>query len=150
MSQNREKMKRIFVAFLILLFMLPALGPWMPHSALQSLHVQQELHHGVFGDQHDHHGHRHDLQSSDSHSVHFDIVTYFNDYLHVDLRGADHVVLSAPLQDKQTPDYALVTESVRPIMTLSSYHKNRGHPDYGWRISYASPPAYLATQRLRI
>lgn len=127
--------------------LLPALGPWMPHSALQTLHVQQERHHGVSGD---HHGNNHDIQSSDSHSVHFDIVTYFSDYLHVDLKNTDYASLSAPMHDSHAIDYMMVADILPPSFSPSSDIQTTGPPDYDWRMYRPGIPVYLATQRLRI
>lgn len=141
-------MKNALAIFLILIFILPAMGPWMPHDALQALHVQQEKHHGNAVDHHEHDDH--DVQASVGHSVHFDVVTYFNDYLHVDLRDADQTALSSPIHDTHTMDYFLVADIVSPPFSPSSGNQSRGPPDYDWRMSHPGTPVYLATQRLRI
>ena len=145
-----DVVRKNLYALLMLFLLLPTFGPWMPHSALQSLHVEQERHHGVSEYQHDHHSHNHGLQSSDSHPISFDLVTYFNDYLHVDLRGADHVALKTLLQDKQLIDHVFIAEAVPTIFALSSANPSRGPPDYNWQMPQPGIPVYLATQRLRI
>lgn len=143
-------MKNTLVAFLILIFILPALGPWMPHDALQALHVQQEKHHGNSVDNHEHHGHDHDVRANVGHSVHFDVITYFNDYLHVDLKGADQTALSAPVHDVQAIDYFMVADIILPPFSPSQNNQSRGPPVYDWRMSHPGTPVYLDTQRLRI
>ncbi|MGB4107826.1 MAG: hypothetical protein WBK55_08530 [Alphaproteobacteria bacterium] len=143
-------MKNILATFLLFIFILPAFGPWMPHSALQALHVQQERHHGVDADQHDHHGHSHDSEVNASHSVHFDVVTYFNDYLHVDLKHSDHAALSALAHDTHATDYVIVADTPPLSFSVSSHIQTTGPPDYDWRMSRPGTPIYLATQRLRI
>lgn len=143
-------MKNALAAFLILIFSLPALGPWMPHHALQALHVRQEKHHGGSVDRHDHHGHNHGAKAKATHSVHFDVVTYFNDYLHVDLKNSDQTALNAPIHDTRTIDYILVADIVPPPFSPSSGNQSRGPPDYDWRMSRPGTPVYLATQRMRL
>jgi hypothetical protein len=139
-------MKSVLSVILVLVFLLPAFGPWMPHSALQALHVQQERHHGGSGD-HDHH---HDAQSSVSHSVHFDVVTYFSDYLHVDLQNTDHADLKKPAHDTQEIDFMKLAVLMPPVYAPSSYIQTTGPPPDNWRSSHFGLPIYLATQRLRI
>lgn len=141
-------MKKTLATFLVLIFMLPTFGPWMPHVALQALHIQQEKHHGGSADHHEHHDH--DVKASALHSIHFDVVTYFNDYLHVDLKGADQTALNAPVQDAQTIDYFLVADIVPPSFSPSMNKQSRAPPDYDWRMSYGATPVYFSTQRLRI
>jgi hypothetical protein len=141
-------MKSALSTILTLVFLLPAFGPWMPHSALQALHVQQEKHHGS-GD-HDHHGHDHDAQNSVSHSVHFDVVTYFSDYLHVELQNTDHADLKKPALDTQKIDFMQSAVLMPPAYAPSSYIQITGPPPDNWRLSHFDLPIYLATQRLRI
>lgn len=141
-------MKNLLSVFLVLIFILPAFGPWIPHDALRALHVQQESHHQDSVD-HGHHGH--ETQKNVSHSVHFDVVTYFNDYLHVDLKNSDHSSLSASIRDTHTIDYMVVANIFPPFLSPTSGIQTTGPPpDYDWRMSLPSTPVYLATQRLRI
>ncbi len=144
-------MKNFTHVFLILLFVLPALGPWMPHNALQALHVQQERHHGGSAEHHDHHNDTHDTKTSISHSIHFDVVTYFSDYLHVDLKNADRTVLSVPTHDSPAFDYTVVTDIViSSFFSISGIQATGPPPDHDWRMSRPVTPVYLSTQRLRI
>lgn len=140
-------MKSFLSAFLALLFILPTFGPWMPHDALRTLHVQQESHHQ---NSIDHAHHDHDTQAKASHSVHFDIATFFSDYLHVDLKNIDHVSLSAPTHDSHATDYMMVADILQPSLSPSSGIQSTGPPDYDWRMFRPDIPVYLATQRLRI
>lgn len=140
-------MKHSLSAFLILLFLLPVLGPWMPHSALQAIHVQQERHHQGSSD---HGHHEYDAQANASHSIHFDVVTYFKDYLHVDLKNSDHAAFHAPALDAHTFDGMMVAVLSPPPFSPSMNKQGRGPPEYDWRMSYSATPVYLATQRLRI
>ncbi len=141
-------MKNVLGTFLILIFLLPTFGPWMPNDALQVLHVQQERHHGGSAE---HHGHSHDAKAKASHSVHFDVVTYFSDYLHVDLKNADNTALSLPAPDTHATDYMMVADVLPPSFSPSSGIQTTGPPpDYDWRMSRPGTPVYLATQRLRI
>lgn len=141
-------MKNLLSAFLVLIFTLPAFGPWMPHDALRALHIQQESHHQSSVD-HGHHGH--ETKAKASHSVHFDVVTYFSDYLHVDLKNADHTALSAPTHGSHAIDYMVVADIFPSSFSPSSGIQTTGPPpDYDWRMSRPGTPVYLATQRLRI
>jgi hypothetical protein len=140
-------MKNSFAIFLILVFMLPTFGPWMPHDSLQTLHIQQESHHQSMV----YHGHHnHDEQAKVSHSVNFDVVTYFSDYLHVDLKSANHAALNVPAHDKQAIDYRMDVDILSPPLSQSSGIQITGLADYDWRMSRPGPPVYLTTQRLRI
>lgn len=121
----------------------------MPHDALQAMHVQQEKHHGR-GDDHDHHGRSHDVQSSVSHSVHFDVVTYFSDYLHVELKNTDHADLKKPTLDSQKIEFMQLAVFMPPAYAPSAYIQTTGPPPDNWRLIHSSLPVYLATQRLRI
>jgi hypothetical protein len=78
-------------------------------------------------------------------------VTYFSDYLHVDLKNTDHASLSAPTHDSHAIDYMMVADILAPSFSPSSSIQTTGPPpDYDWRMSRPGTPVYLATQRLRI
>ncbi|HIL29171.1 MAG TPA: hypothetical protein EYG18_07870 [Micavibrio sp.] len=144
-------MKNLVALSFILLLAFPAFVPWMPHGALQALHVQQESHHGVSDDHahihdHNHNGH---TQQSVHHPVHFDVVTYFSDYLHVDLQSPEQSVLKAPAPDTHDIDYPLAAV-INPIQRyeLASV-QSRAPPDTR-RLRPDKTPLYLSTLRLRI
>lgn len=139
-------MKNGFLTILILLFVLPVFTPWLPHGAVHALHDHQAKHHGA-----ESHGHGHDVVSEQAvhHPIHFDAVTYFSDYLHVDLKNAANSVLKAPLLDSHEIDTALA-----PIYEpLPRYERasvqSRAPPDTRWQRPDKTP-IYLSTQRLRI
>lgn len=140
-------MKKSFLAFLALIFVLPAFGAWMPHSALKALHIQKERHHQSSAD-HSHHDQNE--QAKSSHSIHFDVITYFSDYLHVDLKNADHAAINTPVFDTHAFDGIMVAILSPPPFSPFMNRQSRGPPKYDWRTSYVTTPVYLATQRLRI
>ncbi|MBU0791978.1 MAG: hypothetical protein KKC55_16140 [Gammaproteobacteria bacterium] len=140
-------MKRAFLYILMALILLPALAPWMPHDTLQMLHVQQEKHHGGG---HEHHGHSHEAQTLVLHSVHFDVVTYFNDYLHVELRNADQASLKNVSFDAQDVEFIRGAGPGLYSFVPAPYIQSTGPPPDNWRLTGLDLPVYLATQRLRI
>lgn len=141
-------MKRLLAIFLMLLFAFPAFAPWMPHDALEELHVQQEKHHGIEATANSHHGHSHQAEQSVSHSIHFDVVTYFNDYLHVDLQQANQAAWDVPSFDTHVVAFIQMAEINPPLLLPAKGSEIRGPPD--WRSSRSTTPIYLTTQRLRI
>ncbi len=144
-------MKKLFLTFLVSLLVLPALIPWVPDSVLQSFHVQQELHHGISSDQGDAGAHNHDghVQQSVHHSIHFDVVTYFSDYLHVDLQSPNQHVLAAPSQDAQDIDFTLAVDALPQRRYELASMQSRAPPDWRSHRPENTPPHFL-TQRLRI
>ncbi len=144
-------MKNGFLSFLILLFVLPAFTPWLPHGAVHALHDHQAKHHGEEHHGHGHEGHDHAEKSEQAvhHPIHFDAVTYFSDYLHVDLQSPEQTVLKAPALDTHDIDYALaVITNPMPRYELASF-QSRAPPDTR-RLRPDKTPLYLSTQRLRI
>jgi len=138
-------MKKSFVIFLIFLFAFPAFGPWMPHSALNELHVQQEKHHARNTI-----NHHHDTQASIKHSIHFDVVTYFNDYLHIDLQQANHATWNSVSLDIQFVDHMAAGNLSLPSQPSATAKEIRGPPEQDWRLSSLATPVYFSTQRFRI
>lgn len=89
---------------------MPALSGWLPHGAVHALHDHQSQHHSTEkSHDHGHEGHGHDGVSQEAvhHTIHFDAVTYFNDYLHVDLQNPEQTVLKSPVFETQDTDYTL-------------------------------------------
>lgn len=82
-------MKNGFFTILIMLFVLPAFSPWLPHGAVHALHDHQAKHHGAKNHGHGHEGHDHDAVGRQvvHHPIQFDVITYFSDFLHVDLQS---------------------------------------------------------------
>ena len=146
-------MKNGLLTILILLFVLPALTPWLPHGAVHALHDHQAKHHGAENHGHGHEGHNHGDENSQQteihHPIHFDATTYFTEYLHVDLQNPEQAVLKAPAFDSHDIDYPPVAVfNIMPRYELASV-QNRAPPDTR-RLRPDKTPLYLSTQRLRI
>jgi hypothetical protein len=142
-------MKNGFLAILITLFVLPAFTPWLSHNAVHNLHEHQAKHHVKETHEHGFVGHDHDVEQAVHHPIHFDAVTYFSDFLHVDLQNPDQSVLKAPVFD----NYDTVFAPVAVISPMARYElssvQSRASPDI-YRLRPDKTPVYLSTQRLRI
>lgn len=144
-------MKNGFLTILIMLFVLPAFTPWLPHGAVHALHDHQAKHHGAESHGHGHEGHNHDAVSQQAvhHPIQFDAVSYFSDYLHVDLQSPEQNALKAPALDTHDIDYTLAhVVSLAPRYELTSV-QSRAPPDTR-RLRPDKTPLYLSTLRLRI
>ncbi len=145
-------MKNALFSVLITLLVLPAFTPWMPHGMVHALHDHKESYHqSASQPDKSEHGHDHDTQTqaSNHHAINLDVVTYFSEYLHVDLQSPDQVVLKAPTPDLHDIAFLLPTD----IEPQSRYElasvQSRAPPD--WRRHRPDhTPLYLSTQRLRI
>lgn len=131
---------------LISMLVLPAFAPWIPHEAMHALHDNHvSVHHGSnhhhSDDQHHHHTDTH-------HPIHVDVVSYFKDYLHVDLKKPEFANIDLQKVDSQGFDQllALTVRSERYELGLIA---SRAPPDY-LRLRPDKLPLYLSTQRLRI
>jgi hypothetical protein len=141
-------MKNLIATILLLLFVLPSFAPMMPHDVLQLVHEAQEMHHSA-----DTHGHHHtDDDNSSNHSVRFDIVTYFDEYLHLDLKQAmqaDLVGQSMIAKGDFTPEPFYLAVASIP----SDYTEAIGIPPpevSEQLVQSDKAPVYLSTLRLRI
>lgn len=141
-------MKISLAVLLSFIFILPMFGSWMSHDVIKEIHIQQEDHHQAFS----HHAqHTHELQETASpHLIGFDLVTYFNDYLHVDLRSPDNVSVGVQSFNVLDIDHAPIEKVEFHSIILSSNVQARGPPVYSSQIVSLNTPVYLATQRLRI
>ena len=150
-------MKKSFITYLLVFqFLLPTLAPWLPHGALHAIHDQHQSHHGdstpadKFGLQdHAKRGHGQLAHIGDHHPVKLDAVTYFQDYLHVDLQAPAPATLVAPIHEYQDfdfdPAFGLLTQRRYELASI----KIHAPPD--WRASGPNQlPLYLSTQRFRI
>ncbi len=142
-----------FLAFITLL-LLPAFTPWLPHSAVHALHDHQESHHQSRTDANDEHSHaEHDhniqTQASDHHSIGLDAVTYFSEYLHVDLQNVHQATLIAPMKDSQDIDLTFTANLIPEHRYELTFVQSRAPPDWS-RHRPDNTPLYLSTQRLRI
>ncbi len=143
--------KNALFSVLITLLVLPAFAPLLPHGTAHALHDHQAEHHGVQSHGHSHEEHDHKTQTQEvvHHPISFDVVTYFNDYLHVDLQNPDQVVFKAPAPDTYDIDFtvAAVLEPQHRYELTSV--QSRAPPDWR-RLKTNKTPLYLSTQRLRI
>lgn len=157
-------MKKTLSLLLIVLLLSPAFATWLPHDAIHALH-KHNIEHYVAGS-HNHlqqeHGHAHDnksdnlkshdnntnTQQSDHHTIHFDLTTYFNDFLNVDLQRTNQTSLDFTNFDLYDIDFAVVIG----IKAHDRYDlpPNKTSVPIDWQISSPSNPLYLSTQRLRI
>lgn len=144
-------MKNGFLTILIMLFVLPAFSPWLPHGAIHALHDHQAKHHGVENHSHGHEGHEHDVVSQQAihHPIQFDAVTYFSDFLHVDLQNPDQSILKAPVFDHHDIAFAPMAVISPMVGYELAYVQSRAPPDT-FRFRLDKTPIYLSTQRLRI
>ena len=149
-------MKKLFLTFLLSLFVLPAFVPWMPHGAVHALHDHQESHHQSQNQpdtthEHDQADHDHNTQThaSPHHPINLDVITYFSDYLHVDLQSPNQLVLETPVQDAQDIDFTLAVDALPQNRYELTSVQSRAPPDWQ-RFRPENTPLYLSTQRLRI
>jgi len=151
-------MKNLLLSFLIMLMALPALLPWMPHGALHALHEQRASHNersSHSGDAHQHEqqhlasGHADHVVESGHHEIAIDIVTYFNDYLKVDLQTTDQIAFTAPSQDMQDLDFDIAANFLLPQRFELALVQNRAPPNWQGTILNHTP-IYLSTQRIRV
>jgi hypothetical protein len=142
-------MKNGFLIILTFLLLLPAFSPWLPHGAVHVLQDHQTKHHGADTHGHSHGEHEAVKKQSLEHYIQFDAVSYFSDFLHVDLQSPDQSVLKTPAFDTHDIDYAIVAVVSSMARYELSYVRSRAPPDnYGLRPD--KTPVYLSTQRLRI
>jgi len=146
-------MKKSIFILLIAILTMPAFLPWMPHGAIHALHDNQATHHISESHSHVHEEHDHNptetQEASNHHPISFDVVTYFNDYLHVDLQNPTQVVLKAPVPDTYDIDFLAVTAIEASHRYEMTSVQSRAPPDWR-RLQLENIPLYLSTQRLRI
>jgi|TARA_R110000868_G_scaffold49101_3_gene158528 hypothetical protein len=143
-------MKKILFSVLIALFVLPAFTPLMPHDGIHALHD----HHSVqtHAHVHDHAAQGSDdkkTQVSDHHPIRFDAVSYFNDYLHVDLQNSEKIILKAPAPGSQNVKFTTFAAFVSAQRYQRNSVQSRAPPNWQ-RLKPKNTPVYLSTQRLRI
>ena len=143
-------MKKLFLTLILsVTFALPMLAPLAPHDLLHRLHNCFESHHvNDTGLAHSAHHHSEDVVHSSHHPIHFDMVTYFKDYLHVDLQKTQVIAFKSPRQQDQLPDLALDVLITDHKFTLASV-KMREPPNYDDE-TFFDHHVYLTTQRIRI
>jgi len=145
-------MKTVRITLLFVLFVLPMLAPLASHDILQAMHSYHESHHKV--EVHTHHDDSHQTKvvlKNTSHPLHFDIITYFSDYLHVDLPNPQQDIFQVAAKQVQNGDL----EKNNFIYNTPSSHlaslKEEAPPDsYFLNSLFSDEELYLSTQRLRI
>ncbi len=134
-----------------MLFVLPAFTPWLSHGTIHALHDHQAKHHSANSHQHGHEGHEHHASNTQKvhHPIELNAVTYFSDYLHVDLQSPKQITLQAPSLDADPIDCTLAY-SAQPVFQPELFPlESRAPPDMR-RVRLDKTPLYLSTQRLRI
>ena len=144
-------MKRALASLLVMLIALPAFLQVMPHGIDHALHQskahQTQEHHDHNHD--DHHGHTHEAHDENHHAINLDIVTFYDEYLHVDLQSPDQIALDAPDQDTQDISFDIAASTPPTSRYELASSQSRAPPD--WRsFRTESTPLYLSTLRLRI
>lgn len=144
-------MKNGFFTILIMLFVLPAFSPWLPHGAVHALHDHQAKHHGAKNHGHGHEGHDHDAVGRQvvHHPIQFDVITYFSDFLHVDLQSPGQSAIKAPALDTYDIDYT-IPAAINPMPHYELASVQSSAPPDARRLRPDKTPLYLSTQRLRI
>ena len=144
-------MKNLIILLFVFLVAFPAFTPLFSHGTIHALHDHQAKYHSEESHSHGYEGHDHDAVNEQAvhHPIQFDAITYFSDYLHVDLQSPQQSVLKAPAPDTHDIDYTL-TAVINPIQRyeLASV-QSRAPPDTR-RLRLDKTPLYLSTQRLRI
>tara|TARA_R110000868_G_scaffold1211_2_gene9376 strand:- start:104342 stop:104770 length:429 start_codon:yes stop_codon:yes gene_type:complete len=142
-------MKRGLYFILALVILFPAFTQWMPHDSIHAVQQHFSEHHAKSDDNHIHHNHDH--TENQTHPLQLDIVSYYNDYLHVDLTVTDNS--NTQVNIKKSPDHnngfvlATISETHR-ILTSNSVDVALP-PDMGQYLPY-NLPLYLSTQRFRL
>ena len=138
-------MKNGFLTLLIMMLALPAIMPAFSHGSIHGFHDHHEAHHGSFKAALN----NHEIEQSYKHPVHFDITTYYSDYLHVDLKAPHQFILQASTFDTQDIDFAITADTKLLNRHEIASVQARAPPDWQRPLS-GNTPLYLSTQRLRI
>lgn len=139
-------MKKLLGALLVLFLALPAITVLMPHEVLQVLHTQKENHHSIPIEHADQDLH---VSGTFDHVIHLDVASFFNDYLHVDLKNTDSGTVNISAQDTVHFDYFIPAENIAFSIYPSNVNST-GPPEYRDYIPYSAQSIYLTTQRIRI
>lgn len=147
-------MKNAFYSILITLFVLPAFVPWLSQCAIHALHDHQEIHHqshAVSQNEHNHDSHNYDTetQARNHHSINLDIVSFYTDFLHVDLQKTEQLSFNVSTTDLLDFDYTVIKTVPIPNAYELAFAQSREPPDWRW-YEPNKTPLYLSTQRLRI
>ena len=147
---------------LIMLLVLPAFAPWLPHGSAHVLHDTHANHHQEYVQKSEHnqshhhndHDHHHEVVDGHhaEHDIQLDVVSYFNEILHVDFQTPYGVLLKTPSIDFEDVSYVVKIAAVVEGFELASL-RVRGPPVIWEERSSPSHiliPLYISTQRFRI
>lgn len=156
-------MRECIVLSLILAIIAPSIVPWLPHDALHAVHDTHMAYHHLGSGQASHHGYHneHDHQHAaydhhahveepDHHPIQIDAISYFSDYLHLDLQQPNDIDFSiTDLPGKVFSGFAI--NSFFSLNTHLDSVQNRGPPlNFKRHVKTTSLPVYFATQRFRV
>lgn len=141
---------------MVLMLVVPAFAPWLTHEAIHAMHAVHDSHlaghHNSGQHSHDYHNHDHKHlplpQLDIHHPIRLDFVSYFQDYLHVDLKKPEQDRFRLQILDSDNFDLPL-SITVYPKYFELAVIQSRSPPLYQSR-GPVHIPIYLSTQRLRI
>jgi len=151
-------MKKVFITFLVAFLVLPAFIQWVPHGFVHAMQNHKTGHHQKTSQVKNVHNHDHQDsnshntrdQASTYHAVDLNFVTYFNDFLHIDLQRTDQTAIQSLAQEIQGIDISSLDNDLINYGFNAVFTQNRAPPGYDRSSLYLKPPLYLATKRLRI
>lgn len=133
--------RHVLIIFVFVLVM-PTLIPLMSNDVIHGLHDHHRAHHGQ--------AHSQKTNHSEYHSAHFDITTYYSDYLHVDLKSPVQTVLKAPSRDNVIQQCLIVVPMDLPTINDGLLNNQTRAPPDIMAYAHDALPIYLSTQRFRI
>jgi len=150
-------MRNCIAAFLVLGLLLPALLPLAPHNAVHALydaHIVQHAHTTYHNEiQMDHFLENENDASCDHENIYhhtpIDFASYYEDFLHIDLKHTNKDILLSNLTSNQDIDYDLDVDIVenKPYVLRS---QQKCGPPIGHDYITVFPSIYLTTLRIRI
>jgi hypothetical protein len=137
------------------LFVMPAFFVLLPHDIAHALHsgYHQSYEHRDYtqGPKHCSHSHEEQTPESVHHPIQLDIVTYYNDYLQIDLQSHAQAFLTYPVEYSQDIDSSFPADLLpKQCCNLASLQMQNSPPSDRRESSEQNTSIYLSTQRLRI
>lgn len=145
--------KKTLSIFIMALVVMPAFFVFLPHDIAHALHAgyHQSYDHRDYTQGQKHCSHSHEEQAPESvhHPIQLDIITYYNDYLQIDLQRHAQAFLTYPVEYNQDIELTLHL-NLLPQQCCSPASLQNSPPS-DWRESkQENTSIYLFTQRLRI
>jgi len=141
-------MKKTLVALLAIIIVLPAFLQVMPHGVDHALH-QTKVHSSAVNHGHNHDDHGHATHDDMHHAINLDVVTFYDEYLHVNLQTPDQVIVELPDLNTENISFDIIAHNAPVSRHELSSVQSRSPPD--WRSFRAeNTPLYLSTLRFRI